>query len=102
LFTVDSGDTIQGAPPLEVRVFDTSAHGVGIRHSAPLPDRLVVLAFETEADGPVRLLVRLKWCRFKHADVYESGGLILRVLNCREQALQANNSPSGSPHGTST
>jgi hypothetical protein len=47
--------------------------------------RLVLLAFETAADGPVRLVVRLKWCRFKRADLYESGGQILRVLKPGEQ-----------------
>jgi len=73
------GQAIAGAP-LTVRVRDISQHGVGISHSDPMAHRMALIEFETWADGPVRLVVRLKWCRFKKTDVYESGGQILRVL----------------------
>jgi hypothetical protein len=65
---------------LNVQVRDTSQHGIGITHSEPMAHRVALIEFETRADGPVRLIVRLKWCRFKRADLYESGGQILRVL----------------------
>jgi hypothetical protein len=71
--------------PRDVRVQDVSPHGVGITHPQPMVHRLVLLAFETAADGPIRLVVRLKWCRFKRADLYESGGQILRVLRQGEE-----------------
>jgi len=78
------GRTVAGTP-LDVRLQDVSPHGVGLTHPEPMAHRLVLLAFETAADGPVRLVVRLKWCRFKRADLYESGGQILRVLKPGEQ-----------------
>ena len=78
------GRIIAGAP-LDVRVQDVSPHGVGITHLAPMAHRMALLEFETAADGPVRLVVRLKWCRFKRADLYESGGQILRVLRPGEE-----------------
>jgi hypothetical protein len=81
LLSVDRHGRASGGPPLEVRIRDLSAHGVGISHPAPMPHKLVVLAFESESEGPVRVLVRLKWCRFKRTDLYESGGQILRVLD---------------------
>jgi len=73
------GQAVTGAP-LNVRVRDISQHGVGISHSDPMAHRVALIEFETRADGPVRLVVRLKWCRFKRTDLYESGGQILRVL----------------------
>ncbi len=75
------GDTKTPAGvPLDVRVSDVSSYGIGITHPAPMACRLAMLAFETPADGSIRLVVRLKWCRFKRAGLYESGGQILRVL----------------------
>ncbi len=78
------GRAIAGAP-LDVHVQDVSPHGIGIAHPEPMAHRLVLLAFETAADGPLRLVVRLKWCRFRRAGVYESGGQILRVLKPGEE-----------------
>jgi hypothetical protein len=45
-----------------------------------MPHRLVLLMFETPEKHQRRLVVRLKWCRFKRTDVYESGGQIVRAL----------------------
>jgi hypothetical protein len=73
------GRAIAGAP-LDVHVQDVSPHGIGITHPEPMVHHVALLAFETSADGPLRLVVRLKWCRFRRAGVYESGGQILRVL----------------------
>src|SRR5262245_9955310 len=73
------GKSAAGAP-LKVRVRDISQHGIGISHSDPMAYRVALIEFETRADGTVRLVVRLKWCRFKRTDLYESGGQILRVL----------------------
>ena len=66
--------------PLAVMVADLSKCGVGIVHRHPLPHRLALIEYELASGILVRLMVRLKWCRFKSADFYESGGQILRVL----------------------
>ena len=65
---------------LDIRIKDLSGQGIGISHPDPMPHRLVLVAFESTDDGPIRLVVRLKWCRFKQAEVYESGGMVLRTL----------------------
>jgi hypothetical protein len=80
LVPLDKQGKAVASAPLNVRVRDISQHGVGISHSEPMAHRVALIEFETRADGPVRLVVRLKWCRFKRADLYESGGQILRVL----------------------
>ena len=74
----DSGQALDLAP-WKVTIRDLSGSGIGIAHIEPLPHRLVLLASDTAAGEPIRLLVRLKWCRFKGADVYESGGQIVRI-----------------------
>lgn len=73
-------------PKLDVRLTDVSEFGVGITHRNPMPHRLVHLVFPSTAGQLVRLLVRLKWCRFKRADFYQSGGQILRVVDWSNQA----------------
>lgn len=65
---------------LDVRIKDLSGQGIGIAHPEPMAHRLVLVAFESTDDGPIRLVVRLKWCRFKQAQVYESGGMVVRAL----------------------
>jgi hypothetical protein len=65
-----------------------------------MPHRLVLVAFESTNDGPVRLVVRLKWCRFKQAGVYESGGQILRVLQPGEILTPESDGPNNMPGGT--
>ena len=64
---------------LPVLIANLSKCGVGIVHRQPLPYRLALIEYELASGTIVRVLVRLKWCRFKGADVYESGGQILRV-----------------------
>jgi hypothetical protein len=76
------------APKLDVRLTDVSEFGVGISHRHPMPHRLVHLVFPSSAGQLVRLLVRLKWCRFKRADCYQSGGQILRVVDWSGQASE--------------
>jgi hypothetical protein len=78
------GNAVADAP-LKVRVRDISPHGIGISHADPMAHRMALIEFETRADGPLRLVVRLKWCRFKRTDRYESGGQILRVLKPGEE-----------------
>ncbi len=80
LVPLDSQGLSVACVPLEVRVKDISKHGIGISHPDPMPHRLALLMFETPEKNQRRLLVRLKWCRFKRADVYESGGQIVRDL----------------------
>jgi hypothetical protein len=85
LVPLDKQGKAFAAPPLKVRIKDVSQHGVGISHSEPMAHRVALIEFETRADGLVRLVVRLKWCRFKRTDLYESGGQILRVLKPGEE-----------------
>ncbi len=80
----DDGKSLAGVP-LDVRMKDISQHGLRIAHPEPMPHRLVLLAFETAESGTTRVMVRLKWCRFKRTDVYESGGAIVRVLKPGEE-----------------
>jgi hypothetical protein len=70
---------------LGVRIKDVSQHGVGVGHAEPMPHRLVLLAFTTTGGEPVRLVVRLKWCRFKRTSGYESGGQMVRVLRADDK-----------------
>ncbi|HLJ11356.1 MAG TPA: hypothetical protein VKU82_09205 [Planctomycetaceae bacterium] len=65
---------------MDVRVKNVSRHGIGIMHPQAMTHRLALLAFDTAASEPVRLLVRLNWCRFKRINVHESGGQILKIL----------------------
>jgi hypothetical protein len=84
LSPVDGKGQSLNAPSIEVRLKDIARHGVGIVHHEPMPHRLVLLTFETADQQTVRLLARLKWCRFKESGVYESGGQIVRVLEAGE------------------
>lgn len=81
LVPLDERGRLRGALPLAVQLVDLSDHGIGIMHPHPMPHRLVLVTFETEIGKSTRLVVRLKWCRFKRADFYQSGGQILRVLS---------------------
>ena len=49
-------------------------------HRHPMPHRLVLLTYEAEPGQSTGLVVRLKWCRFKRSDFYQSGGQIVRVM----------------------
>jgi hypothetical protein len=80
LVPLDSQGLSVASVPLEVRIKDISKSGIGISHPDPMPHRLVLLTFETPEKKQRRLIVRLKWCRFKGTDVYESGGQIVRAL----------------------
>lgn len=75
----EQGSNLAGES-LGVRIKDVSQHGVGVGHVEPMPHCLVLLAFTTAGGEPVRLVVRLKWCRFKRTSGYVSGGQMVRVL----------------------
>ena len=75
----DRGQSLDLAP-WRVTIRDLSRSGIGLSHVEPLPHRLVLLAFDTAASEPIRLIARLKWCRFKRTNVYESGGQIIRIF----------------------
>jgi hypothetical protein len=94
LVPLDSQGLSVASVPLEVRIKDISNGGIGISHPDPMPHRLVLLTFETPERNQRRLIVRLKWCRFKGTDLYESGGQIVRMLKPGE-------SHAAEPAGTS-
>jgi len=77
----DDPEQFDRGDPLEVLIANLSKCGVGLVHRQPLPHRLVQIEYELASGTLARLLVRLKWCRFKGTGCYESGGQILRVLH---------------------
>jgi hypothetical protein len=81
LLPVDDRDQVDRTDPLAVLIANLSKCGVGIVHRQPLPHRVAQIEYELASGKFARLLVRLKWCRFKGTDCYESGGQILRVLH---------------------
>jgi hypothetical protein len=80
LHPVDDQDQIVGTEPMTVLIANLSKCGVGLVHRHPLPYRQALIEYELPSGTLVRLVVRLKWCRFKGTGCYESGGQILRVL----------------------
>jgi hypothetical protein len=74
-------EQVDRTDPLDVLIANLSKCGVGLVHRLPLPHRLVQIEYELASGTNARLLVRLKWCRFKGTGCYESGGQILRVLH---------------------
>lgn len=80
LLPVDDRDQIVRIEPLTVLIANLSKCGVGLVHRHPLPYRQALIEYELSTGTLVRVVVRLKWCRFKGTDCYESGGQILRVL----------------------
>src|SRR5437762_2380060 len=80
LIPLDQRGSHSGRTAMSVQVTDLSKRGIGIMHPHPMPHRLVQLTFTPEPGQLTRLVVRLKWCRFKRADVYQSGRQIVRVL----------------------
>ena len=79
LFPLDDQEQVNQAEPLSILIANLSKCGVGIVHRHPLPHRLAMIEYTLDSGKFVRLTVRLKWCRFKGADFYESGGQILQV-----------------------
>ncbi|REJ64711.1 MAG: hypothetical protein DWQ31_20705 [Planctomycetota bacterium] len=58
-----------------------SLHGIGFFHREPLADRHVIVEFPEARQGePLRVLVKLKWCRFAREGWYESGGRMIREM----------------------
>jgi hypothetical protein len=80
LLPFDELGRLPSTSPIEVQVTDLSQCGIGIMHLHPMPHRLVLLTYETDAGQATRLVVRLKWCRFKRSEFYQSGGQIVRVM----------------------
>jgi len=97
LVPVDNHDLVPSGLPQEVDIRDLSRHGIGISHDGPMPHRLVLVGFEPAGEAPIRLVVRLKWCRFKGTNVYESGGRIVRVLKPGENLGAAPCPPPSEP-----
>jgi hypothetical protein len=79
LVPLDDQDRTVGSEPLAVLIANLSNCGVGIVHRHPLPHRQALIEYTLASGNLVRVSVLLKWCRFKGADFYESGGQILRV-----------------------
>jgi hypothetical protein len=77
----DEREQLDRTDPLAVLIANLSKCGVGLVHRQPLPHRLVQIEYELASGTLARLLVRLKWCRFKGTNFYESGGQILRLLH---------------------
>jgi hypothetical protein len=86
LTPLDEGE-VATAEPVRVAIADISRHGIGLIHREPLPHRQALITIESFGDAPVQFIVRLKWCRFKSPERYESGGQIVRVLE-PDQATQ--------------
>ena len=82
-------EQVDRTDPFEVLIANLSKCGVGLVHRQPLPHRLVQIEYELASGANARLLVRLKWCRFKGTGCYESGGQILRVLHSATSVGQA-------------
>ena len=80
LVQMDDQDQTVRSDPLAVLIANLSKCGIGIVHRHPLPHRLALIEYELASGNLVQLMVRLKWCRFKGADFYESGGQIQSVL----------------------
>jgi len=80
LSPVDDHEAAVRVDPLAVLIADLSKSGLGIVHRQPLPHKLAQIEYELASGEFARLLVRLKWCRFKGPQRYESGGQIVRSL----------------------
>jgi hypothetical protein len=100
LVPLDNQGNVLTSAALDIRIKDLSGHGIGIAHPQPMPHRLVLVAFESTDDGPIRLVVRLKWCRFKKMEVYESGGQFLKVLRSGERLTPESEGPEDTRGGT--
>jgi hypothetical protein len=85
LMPLDEGAVVPLEKPLAVQIRDISRHGVGIVHPEVLPYRHVLLRLDPTSGPVVRLVVRLKWCRFKKNGGYESGGPIVKVLDDKDE-----------------
>ncbi|MBI3860602.1 MAG: hypothetical protein HY290_01760 [Planctomycetia bacterium] len=86
LVPLDDASCLPAAAAMEVQVTDLSRNGIGIMHLHAMPHRLVLVSYQTEAGRLARVVVRLKWCRFKRAEYYQSGGQIVRVLPADQDA----------------
>lgn len=60
---------------------DISPNGFSFTHLDPLACRraIVTFAYEHENEPRAAILLRLSWCRFTRAGVYQSGGKFLNV-----------------------
>lgn len=61
---------------------DISPSGFSFTHLDPLACRraIITFAFEDETEPLVAIMLRLSWCRFTRAGVYQSGGKFLNVV----------------------
>ena len=71
--------TVGACPPQPAFVRDISTTGIGLLHPRPLERGLVQVCLPARADQPLRLPVRVTWCRQAGADWYLSGGRFERL-----------------------
>ena len=66
---------------------DISPSGFSFTHLDPLPCRraIITFAFEKESQPWDAVILKLSWCRFTRAGIYQSGGKFVRLTNspCR-------------------
>jgi hypothetical protein len=77
------GVTPQGEPVVVVGKH-LSESGLGFYHPRPLPHRRMIATLETGSGQRLRFLIDLHWCRFTRQGWYESGGRLLRSVECSE------------------
>jgi hypothetical protein len=76
----EDGHTPAG-PAFVVAGKSLSEHGLGFYHPQPLPQRRVIASVENASGQWVGLLVDLSWCRFTKFGWYDSGGVIVEVVD---------------------
>jgi hypothetical protein len=59
---------------------DVSLGGFSFTHLDPLPFRRVVVTFGVGTEEVASAVLRLSWCRFLSARLYQSGGRFLNVV----------------------
>ena len=62
---------------------DISPSGFSFTHLDPLPCRraIITFAFEKESQPWDAVILRLSWCRFTRAGIYQSGGKFVSLTN---------------------
>ncbi len=64
--------------PMTVEGRDISFSGIAFSHAHPIPYAKVALSLQGPGERDNTFYVRLVWCRFTRAGVYQSGGRFLR------------------------
>jgi len=63
---------------------DISPCGFSFSHLDPLACRRAIITFAYESESPPwdAVVIRLSWCRFTQAGIYQSGGKFLGITEC--------------------